>query len=89
VLTPIWPTKVDTAKRVRGRIEAILGWATASGYRKDQHGHDRPNPARWRGHLDKLLAAPGKVREVMHQAALPYADMPAFRPCIGCRIGGA
>jgi integrase len=87
VLTPIWPTKVDTAKRVRGRIEAILGWATASGYRKDQHGHDRPNPARWRGHLDKLLAAPGKVREVKHQAALPYTDMPAFMAALRERNG--
>jgi integrase len=89
VLTPIWAEKVDTAKRVRGRIEAILGWATASGYRKDQHGHDRPNPARWRGHLDKLLAAPSKVREVKHQTALPYSDMPAFMAALRERNGVA
>jgi integrase len=88
VLTPIWHNKVDTAKRVRGRVEAILGWATASGYRKDENGHDRPNPARWRGHLDKLLAAPSRVRQVEHQKALPYADMPRFTAALHERNGG-
>jgi integrase len=87
VLNPIWQDKVETAKRLRGRIEQILGWATASGYRKDQHGHDRPNPARWRGHLDKLLAAPTKVREVKHQAALPYDDMADFMVKLRARNG--
>jgi hypothetical protein len=46
-LEPIWKTKPDTASRVRGRIEAVLDWATAREYRKGE------NPARWRGHLDK------------------------------------
>jgi integrase len=78
VLTPIWHEKPDTAKRVRGRIENIIGWATVAGYRKDANGHDKPNPARWRGHLQTSLAAPGKVRKVRHQPALPYAEMPAF-----------
>jgi integrase len=78
VLTPIWHEKPDTAKRVRGRIENVLGWATVAGYRKDVNGHDKPNPARWRGHLATSLAAPGKVRKVKHQPALPYAEMPAF-----------
>jgi len=78
VLTPIWQTKPDTAKRVRGRIENILGWATVAGYRKDAHGHDKPNPARWRGHLQTSLAAPGKVRKVKHQASVPYVEMPPF-----------
>jgi integrase len=78
VLTPIWHTKPDTAKRVRGRIENVLGWATVAGYRKDAHGHDKPNPARWRGHLQTSLAAPSKVRKVRHQPALPYVKMPQF-----------
>jgi len=78
VLTPIWTAKPDTAKRIRGRIENILGWATVAGYRKDANGHDKPNPARWRGHLQTSLAAPGKVRKVKHQPALPYAETPAF-----------
>ena len=36
------------------------------------------NPAQWRGHLDHLLPARGKVRKVVHHAALPYAELPAF-----------
>jgi len=58
VLEPIWNTKTETAKRLRGRIEAILDWAKVRGYR------DGENPARWRGHLDKLLARPSKVQKV-------------------------
>lgn len=71
-LMPIWTTKTETATRVRQRIEAILDWATA---RKFRHGE---NPARWRGHLDKLLPPPDKVQTVKHHPALPYDDMPAF-----------
>src|SRR5829696_10033289 len=65
-LEPIWPTKPETAGRVRGRIEAVLDWAKARGYRDDE------NPARWRGHLDKLLPNRRKVRAVKNHAALPY-----------------
>ena len=72
VLEPIWTTKPETASRVRRRIESILDWAKVRGYREGE------NPARWRGHLDKLLPARSKVRKVKHHAALPYAEMPAF-----------
>ncbi len=72
VLEPIWAAKPETASRVRGRIEAILDWAKAREYRAGE------NPARWRGHLDKLLPAPGKLRKVKHHAALPYDEMGAF-----------
>jgi integrase len=72
VLNPIWNEKTETASRVRGRIEAVLGWATVSGYRQGE------NPARWRDHLDNLLASRGKVHSVKHQPALPYTDMSAF-----------
>ncbi len=71
-LEPIWATKPETASRVRGRIESILDWATARGYRQGE------NPARWRGHLAKLLPARDKVRRVEHHAALPYAELPDF-----------
>jgi hypothetical protein len=47
VLNPIWKTKTETATRLRGRIESILGWATVSKFRQGD------NPARWRGHLGK------------------------------------
>ena len=48
IIEPIWTTKTETASRLRGRIESILDWATARRYRTGE------NPARWRGHLDKL-----------------------------------
>jgi integrase len=72
VLEPIWRTKPETASRLRGRIEAVLDWATVRGYRKGD------NPARWRGHLSKLLPARSKVRKVKHHTALRYAELPDF-----------
>jgi integrase len=71
-LEPIWTEVPETASRLRGRIEAVLGWATVRQYRAGD------NPARWRGHLDKLLPARAKVRAVNHHTALPYADLPGF-----------
>jgi integrase len=71
-LEPIWSAKTETASRVRGRIEAILDWAKARGYRGGE------NPARWRGHLDSLLPARSKVRRVEHHAALPFTEIGAF-----------
>jgi integrase len=72
VLEPIWTVKPETAGRVRQRIESVLDFAKVRGYR------DGENPARWRGHLDKLLPARSRVRQVEHHAALPYAELPAF-----------
>ena len=72
VLEPIWRTKTETASRLRGRIELVLDWATARDYRVGL------NPARWRGHLDKMLPKPGKVAKVEHHPALPAAGMGAF-----------
>jgi integrase len=72
VLEPIWTTTTETASRLRGRIENVLDWAKVRGHR---HGD---NPARWRGHLDHLLPRRSKVRPVVHHAALPYAELPAF-----------
>jgi integrase len=72
ILEPIWLSKSATAVRLRSRIENILDAATARGQRAGE------NPARWRGHLDKLLARPSRVHRVQHLAAMPYADVPAF-----------
>ena len=71
-LEPIRTTKPETASRLRGRIEAVLGWATVRGYRKGD------NASRWRGHLDKLLPARSKVRKVEHHTALPYVELVDF-----------
>jgi integrase len=73
VLQPIWTEKPETAARLRGRIEAVLDAARAQGHvpRNDA------NPARWRGHLDKLLPK----RQVLsrgHHAAMSYQDAPSF-----------
>src|SRR5262249_48944907 len=46
VVKPLWADKTETASRVRGRIEAILGWATVHHYRSGD------NPARWQGLLE-------------------------------------
>lgn len=72
ILQPIWTIKTETAKRVQGRIENILDYAAAHKYR------DAPNPARWQGHLDKLLPKPAKVRTVAHHPAIPFGEVPAL-----------
>lgn len=85
VLEPIWTTKTETASRLRGRIESVLDWATTKHYRTGD------NPARWRGHLDKLLPKPEKVKAVVHHKAVAIDDMPAFmetlrqQPGVGAR----
>lgn len=71
-LQPIWTTKPETATRVRGRIESVIDYAMARGWRS------AANPARWRGHLSNLLPARSKVRKVEHHAALPWQEMGAF-----------
>lgn len=72
ILRPIWTTKAETAKRVRGRIEAILDAAKVLGHREGQ------NPAAWRGHLALLLPAKSKVAPVKHFEALPFQQAPKF-----------
>jgi len=83
VLDPMWHEKPETASRLRGRIEAVLGWASARGYRNGD------NPARWRGHLKNLLAPPTKVKPVRHHPALPYSEMATFMQDLRERAGMA
>jgi integrase len=71
VLRPLWQTRAETASRLRGRIEAVLDGAKAQGLRQGE------NPARWRGHLDKLLPKRQKLSRG-HFAAMPYPDVPEF-----------
>lgn len=72
VLEPLWHVKTETASRLRGRVEAVLDWATGRGFRSG------PNPARWKGSLATCLPAPGKVAKVEHHAALPLGEVGAF-----------
>ena len=53
-----WNSRTETASRVRGRIEAILGWAQAQKLR------DGDNPASWTGNLKHLLPARAQVAPV-------------------------
>ena len=83
LLEPLWQAKPVTALRVRGRIERILDYAKARGWREGE------NPARWRGHLDKLLVAPAKLRAVEHHAALPYPETASFMTALRQQRGMA
>jgi len=83
LLKPIWTQTPETASRVRGRVEAVLGWATTSGYRSG------PNPARWTGHLEHALPSPKKVKAVKHHEYLPAKDMPKFMHDLSAMSGTA
>jgi integrase len=72
VLEPLWREKAETASRLRSRIEIVLDWATVRGYRAGD------NPARWRGHLDKLLPKRSSVKQVEHHPALPLKALSTF-----------
>ncbi len=72
-LNPIWKSKNETASRLRGRIELVLSYAMQAGYRPDGL-----NPARWKGGLDKLLAAPSKVQKTKHFKALAANEISEF-----------
>ena len=79
VLDPIWATKAETAKRVRGRIEAVLDYAKSRRWRSGE------NPAAWRGHLAIILPSRRKVAPPKHHAALPWRDMADFWRRLGER----
>jgi integrase len=72
IIEPLWREKTETASRVRGRIERILDYARARGWR------DGENAARWRGHLDQMLPKRSKIRRIEHHAALPWREIGVF-----------
>ena len=80
-LAPIWESKTETASRVRGRIESVLGWATTSGYRTGE------NPARWKGHLENLLATISKSSRTKNHPSLPWQRIGAFMSALRVREG--
>ena len=69
--------------RVRNRIELVLDAAKAQGLREGE------NPARWRGHLDKLLPKPSKVAKVKHHAAMPWDELPDFMKVVSQKQGAS
>ncbi|MCR9128450.1 MAG: integrase arm-type DNA-binding domain-containing protein [Alphaproteobacteria bacterium] len=86
ILEPIWSQKVETASRLRGRIEAVLAWATTSGFRTGD------NPARWTNGLEHHLPSPARVKKNAGASgfgAMPYDDVPAFMGKLKDRSGAA
>lgn len=79
----LWTTKPETASRLRGRLEAVLGWATARKYRQGD------NPAQWKNHLDTQLPPRSKVAKVAHHPALPYAEIGGFIQSLRAQAGVA
>lgn len=70
-LQPIWTTKAETARRLRGRIEKVLDAAKAERYRTGD------NPAAWKGNLEAILSRHDSLKR-KHHAALDYDLLPAF-----------
>jgi len=66
----IWATKTETASRLRSRLELVLGYASV------HKGVDKPNPARWKGNLEKVFPQPKKVSKVVHHPSAPYIEVP-------------
>ena len=87
ILSPIWNSKTETAKRVQGRVETVLDWATAMKYRTGS------NPARWSGNLDQIYPSPNKVKKLnnggneKHQLAMPYNELPDFYEHLEAKSG--
>jgi integrase len=81
ILDPIWRQKTETASRLRNRMELVIDFAIARGYRTG------PNPAKWKGHLDKLLPAPSRIAKTAHHRALPYRDASAFMSRLRAQAG--
>jgi hypothetical protein len=84
VLTPIWNVKPETASRIRGRIESVLGWAKSRRHRTGD------NPALWRDHLSHSLSARPKPKaRVFHHPAMTYTELPAFMAALRNEQGTA
>ncbi len=80
-LRPIWTEKTETAGRLRGRIERILDYARAQGWREGE------NPALWRGHLSAMLPAPSKITQVQHHSALPWQNIASVMAALSTSEG--
>lgn len=69
LVQPLWTLKTVTAARVLNRIESVINWATASGFRQG----DNPASA-----LTAVLPKQSKIAPVEHLTALPWQEIPQF-----------
>lgn len=83
VLQPIWTEKTETASRLRGRIEAILSWATAAGHREGEIA------ARWKGNLSEMLPKPRRIANTVHHPAPAISNASAWFAALRERHGMA
>ncbi|WP_343228236.1 tyrosine-type recombinase/integrase [Rhizobium leucaenae] len=81
-LKPLWQSKPETGTKTRERIKLVLDHAKARGLRTGD------NPAEWKGHLDQILPAPGKLVRG-HHAAMPYVEVPEFMAKLRRRTGSS
>lgn len=72
----------ETARRLRMRLEKVFDAAKVRGLRSGE------NPARWKGHLDHLLAKHVKSSR-KHHPAMAWADVPDFLRLLAAREGTA
>lgn len=75
----LWTKRAETAKRLRGRIETVLSWATVCERRTGD------NPARWHGHLKMML--PNLGAKGTSHPSMPYAVLPSFMDGLRARDG--
>jgi integrase len=81
-LLPHWEERPVTADRLRARIQAVIDYAIAHGWRT------AGNPARWQGLLDKVMPPRRKLVRG-HHAALAYADAPKLAAALQRSTGTA
>ena len=77
---PYWADKPESGQKLRARIEVALDAAKAKGLRTGD------NPARWRGHLDRLLSKPKKLTRGHHRS-LHYSEAPALMKTLAEKPG--
>ena len=77
VLTPIWTTKPETARRVRQRVRTVLKWAMAHEFVE----HNAAGEG-----IDGALPAMRRFRA--HHRALPHAEVPAALETIDASTAG-
>lgn len=85
VLKPLWRAKLETARKLRWRLEAVFAEAIPKGFRNTTPSGEiiqTRNPAEWDNNLAAMAAfkksATKRLSKVRHHPSLPYQELPAF-----------
>jgi integrase len=81
VLQARWLEVPETMGRLRGRIDAILDFSIAKGYRTT------PSCAKWTGALKNALPKLSRIARIQHHPAMAWADLPAFMADLRQQLG--